>query len=90
MAGPNRTYWRKETPSSPITKTAINSLGKIEEYKEHTQFQINHIPGNHVMNSTTGICTSNSGMHAEYYRQGREDDTAGKQGIYHGDTGLPK
>lgn len=89
MAGPNRTYWRKEIPPSPITKTAINSFGEVEEYREYNLFQINHIPGSHVMDST-GLCTSNSGMHAEYYRQGREDSTAGKQGIYHGDTGLPK
>tara|TARA_R110002051_G_scaffold97730_1_gene167906 strand:+ start:166 stop:663 length:498 start_codon:yes stop_codon:yes gene_type:complete len=69
----------------PVLSADIILTGGISsvEYLEWDQFQNYHIPGSHVMD-LSGMCTSNTGMDAEYYTQGPEH-TAGGHQINHPD-----
>ena len=104
MAGPSKTYRRKDTIPSPVRRTRTNSSGREESYLEWDLYQANHTPGQHVMDEQ-GICVSNPGMDADYYIQGQKEvienfdgvkysyeyaDPSGRQGLYTGDTGERK
>jgi hypothetical protein len=78
MAGPSKTYWRKETQPDPVERTNINSFGELETYKEWDVYLYNHDVGQHVMDAD-GVCITNPGMDAEYFEQGPEKGFGGPQ-----------
>ena len=78
MAGPSRTYWRKDQPHVPVERTRINSYGKPETYLEWDLYLVNHEPGQHVMDAD-GVCIANPGMDPDYYAQGPEHGYGGPQ-----------
>lgn len=78
MAGPSRTYWRKDEPPAPVERTRINSYGKPETYLEWDVYLVNHEPGQHVMDAD-GVCIANPGMDPDYYAQGPEHGYGGPQ-----------
>lgn len=81
MAGPSKTYWRKEIQPEPVEKTRINSYGKLETYLEWDLYHVNHTPGSHSMDEN-GVCQSNPGMDVDYYAQGPEHGFGGAQTHY--------
>lgn len=104
MAGPSKTYRRKDTIPAPVRRTRTNSSGREESYLEWDLYQANHTPGQHMMGEQ-GICISNPGMDPDYYIQGQKEvienfdgvkysyeyaDPSGRQGLYTGDTGERK
>ena len=78
MAGPSRTYWRKDQPHVPVERTRINSYGKPETYLEWDLYLANHAIGQHIMN-TSGVCVENPGMDLDYYAHGPEHGYGGPQ-----------
>lgn len=78
MAGPSRTYWRKDEPLVPVERTRINSYGEPETFLEWDLYLVNHDIGQHVMDED-GVCISNTGMDTDYYAQGPEHGYGGPQ-----------
>lgn len=78
MAGPSRTYWRKDQPHVPVERTRINSYGEPETYLEWDLYLVNHDIDQHVMD-VDGVCIANPGMDPDYYAQGPEHGYGGPQ-----------